>query len=78
MKTPWNKKWTWKDIDEMLRLRYEDKLTLREIGERYNFSRERARELIGNTGILVRVRKSKKYFRDLSPQVKAEIEKRNK
>lgn len=36
--------------DEMLRLRFEERKTLREIGEKYGITRERVRQIIGNTG----------------------------
>lgn len=36
--------------DEMLRLRYNELKTLREIGRQYGISRERVRQIIGNTG----------------------------
>lgn len=35
---------------EMLRLRHEEGLTLQEIGSKFNLSRERVRQIIGNTG----------------------------
>lgn len=38
------------DIIEMKRLRFEEHLSIREIGERFGISRERVRQLIGNTG----------------------------
>jgi len=36
--------------DEMYRLRYEKKWTLKRIGEHYGITRERVRQIIGNTG----------------------------
>lgn len=58
MRKAWNKKYTDADIEEMRRLRFEEKLTLREIGERYGFCKERARQLIGNTQYLHLLRKT--------------------
>lgn len=36
--------------EEILRLRFDDCLTLQEIGDRFNITRERVRQIIGNTG----------------------------
>jgi len=37
-------------INEMKRLRFEEKYTLQQIANLYDLSRERVRQLIGNTG----------------------------
>jgi DNA-directed RNA polymerase sigma subunit (sigma70/sigma32) len=39
-------------INEMKRLRFEEKWTLKQIGMKFNLTRERVRQLIGNTGRL--------------------------
>jgi DNA-directed RNA polymerase sigma subunit (sigma70/sigma32) len=39
-------------IEEMKRLRFEEKWTLQQIADKYGICRERVRQLIGNTGRL--------------------------
>lgn len=45
--------------DEMKRLRFEEFKTLQEIADIYNLSRERVRQIVGNTGSFVSDKKSK-------------------
>lgn len=41
-------------FDEMMRLRFDERKTLEEIGREFNISRERVRQIIGNTGYILR------------------------
>jgi transcriptional regulator with XRE-family HTH domain len=43
------KRWTEELIEEARRLRFEERLTIQEIGDRFGVSRERIRQVIGNT-----------------------------
>lgn len=49
-----NTHWTSEDIEQFIYLRGEEKMTLKEIGEIAGVSKERIRQLIGNTGLLNR------------------------
>lgn len=58
-----------KKIIQMEQLREVDKLTLQEIGDRFGISRERVRQLIGNTGR----RNMKKYLIDDADMLRDEL-----
>lgn len=73
------RRWTKELIDEATRLRFEERLSMREIGDKYGVSRERIRQVIGNTGRYLlgrRVRNKHINKQKCSDDVKEEISKK--
>lgn len=65
------------EIDEMRRLRFEEEYTIEEIGMLYGITRERIRQLIGNTGWFRR-EKRKTPYRNVKKQALLWLENRKK
>jgi len=53
---------------EMIRMRFGELMTLQEIGDEFGITRERVRQILGNTGRIVNTKRDKELKTSTKPQ----------